>query len=89
MNLEQIKNRQSGLNERLLKHLQESTMLLDYIAGENNEKEESIEYPQCSGLLSEISYQQDITERLIDKLYKNQQRMMGLTYSPNVAANSN
>lgn len=82
MNLEQIRNRQSSLNERLLQHLQENTQLLDHIAGEKDYKKVLEEFPRAEGLLADIEYHQDVTERLIYSLSNNQQRLSEHVYIP-------
>jgi len=82
MTLEQIKNRQEQLNEYLLVVLQQSVNTVDYIAGKEDIKEEISPEIPTNGLLEQLSYQQDRTERLITHLSNNHNRLSSYTFTP-------
>lgn len=83
MTLEQIKIRQEQLNEYLLVVLQQSVNTVDYIAGKGDEKEEPLTpMKEPNGLLEQLTYQQDRTERLISHLSNNHNRLSSYTFTP-------
>jgi len=89
MTLEQIKNRQTSLNEYLSQVLQESENTVDFIAGEKDEKADGeILMKSPNGLLEELHLQQDKTEKLINHLSNNQNRLSTYVYTPVQCENS-
>lgn len=84
MTLEQIKNKQVDINCVLTDLLDKSYSVLFSIAGSNNscDEKEQISAPYPDWLLGQISYEQEQTEMLIDKLLLANKRLAENTYAP-------
>jgi len=85
MTLEQIKNRQNYINERLYSLLQNAQGVVASIIGEHPPvKDNTIEQkPRSSGFLGEISNLQDHTEGFIEELENYNRLLISNTYAPN------
>lgn len=84
MTLEQIKNKQVNINCVLIDLLDKSDNVLVTIAGSSNncDEKEQIPIPYPDWLLGQISYEQEQTEILIDKLFSINRRLVENTYAP-------
>lgn len=84
MNLEQIKQKQLGLNELLQLHLNDLESTVDRITGTPSTEIETKTDETPQGLLGEIYSAQKSLERKIDKLCNLQHRLYNSTYEPSV-----
>lgn len=84
MTLEQIKQKQLGLNELLQLHLNDLESTVDRITGTPSTEVETKTDETPQGLLGEIYSAQKSLERKIDKLCNLKQRLYNSTYEPSV-----
>lgn len=82
MTLEQIKNKQVNINCTLTDLLERSSGVVVSIAGYQGDEKEQIPCPCPDFLLGQISYEQEQTEILIEKLMSINRRLVENTYAP-------
>ena len=82
MNLEQIKQKQLGLNELLQLHLNDLESVINRITGSGSLEESDKVNEATSGLVGEIYLEQKNLERKLDKLCNLKQRLYNSTYEP-------
>lgn len=80
MTLEQIKQKQLGLNDLLQLHLTDLETVIIKMVGRYPEEEELENITLNNGLLEEIDSAQKSLERKIDKLYTLKQRLYNSTF---------
>lgn len=89
MNLEQLLEKQEGLNNLLQLHLKDLEVTVDKIAGVIPEDAEKLEpEKQPNGILEELFSAQERLEQKIDRLNLLKQRLNNSVYSNNITCGS-